>query len=63
MINVIIIIATVIIEAILGFMIIKNPNKFVGEGKPDTAIKIFIFIIISIMILALVYLTISGIKG
>lgn len=63
MLKFIIIIVTIAIEAILGFLIIKNPNKFVGEGKPNTAIKLFLISIILIMIMALTYLTISGIKG
>ena len=61
--SIIIIIISIIVELILGFIIIKNPNRFIGKGKPDLIIKIFIFIILSIMILSMIYLTISSVKG
>lgn len=56
------IIVTCLVELILGIIIIKNPNKVMDEGKSDKIIKLFVFIILSVMILALVYLTISGIQ-
>ena len=59
----IVIVVTVLIELFLGFIIIKNPSKFIGEGKPDFLIKLFIFIILTLMIVVLMYLTISAFKG
>ena len=56
------IIVTCLVELILGVIIIKNPNKIMDEGNSDKMIKVFVFIILSVMILALVYLTISGIQ-
>ena len=56
------IIVTCLVELILGVIIIKNPNKVMDEGNSDKMIKVFVFIILSVMILALVYLTISGIQ-
>jgi hypothetical protein len=56
------IIVACLVELILGIIIIKNPNKIMDEGNSDKMIKVFVFIILSVMILALVYLTISGIQ-
>lgn len=63
MFKIVLIVITVVVEIILGLLIVKNPNRFVGEGKPDLLMKIFIFIMISLMIIVLTYLTLSGIKG
>ena len=51
-----------LVELILGVIIIKNPNKIMDEGNSDKMVKLFVFIILFVMILALVYLTISSAK-
>ena len=61
--KIIIIIITVIIEAIIGFLIAKYPDKFMKDGKCSILMKLFIVIMISLMIISLTYLTISGVKG
>ena len=56
------IIVTCLVELILGVIIIKNPNKIMDEGNSDKMVKLFVYIILSVMALALVYLTISSAK-
>lgn len=63
MIKLIVLFIAIAIEVILGFFIIKNPEKVIGEGKSNILIKLFIFILLAIMIVVLLYLTIPGIKG
>jgi hypothetical protein len=58
---VIIILITIAVELFIGLIIILNPNKF--ENKPDTIKKLFVFVILSVMIISLTGLTIAGIKG
>ena len=59
----ILIIVTVAIEIIMTIIAVNNPEKMIGNGGIDRFLKIFIFIMISLMIIVLTYLTLSGIKG
>lgn len=63
MVKIFVIILAVALEALLGFLIMKNPNKFIIDGKPNALMKSFIFTMIGSMILVFIYLTVSGIKG
>ena len=53
----IIIIVTVAIEVIMTLIVVKNPEKMIGNGRMDTFIKIFVFAIIALMIITMTYLT------
>jgi hypothetical protein len=53
----ILIIVTVVIEIIMTIIVVKNPDKIIGNGRIDTFIKIFTFSIITLMIITMTYLT------
>lgn len=53
----ILIIVTVTIEVIMTILVVKNPEKIIGNGKIDTFLKIFTFAIIALMIITMTYLT------
>jgi len=53
----ILIIVTVVIEVIMTILVVKNPEKIIGNGKVDTFMKIFTFAIITLMIITMTYLT------
>jgi hypothetical protein len=53
----ILIIVTVVIEVIMTMIVVKNPEKIIGNRKIDTFLKIFSFAIIALMIITMTYLT------
>ena len=55
----IIIIVTVAIEVIMTLIVVKNPEKIIGNGKIDTFLKIFVFVMISLLIISTTCLTLG----
>ena len=53
----ILIIVAVVIEVIMTMIVVKNPEKIMGNDKVDTFLKIFSFAIIVLMIITMTYLT------
>ena len=55
----IIIIVTVAIEVIMTLIVVKNPEKMIGNGRIDRFVKIFIFAIIALLIISTTCLTLG----
>ena len=55
----IIIIVTVAIEVIMTLIVVKNPEKMIGNGKIDNFVKIFVFVMISLLIISTTCLTLG----
>ena len=55
----IIIIVTVAIEIIMTIIVVKNPEKMIGNGRIDRFVKIFIFAIIALLIISTTCLTLG----
>ena len=55
----ILIIVTVVIELIMTIIVVKNPEKMIGNGKIDNFVKIFVFVMISLLIISTTCLTLG----
>ena len=55
----ILIIVTVAIEVIMTLIVVKNPEKMIGNGRVDKFVKIFVFTIISLLIISTTCLTLG----
>ena len=55
----ILIFVTVAVEVIMAMIVVKNPEKMIGNGKIDNFVKIFVFIMISLLIISTTCLTLG----
>lgn len=55
----ILIIVTVAIEVIMTLIVVKNPEKMIGNGRIDRFVKMFVFTMISLLIISTTCLTLG----
>ena len=55
----ILIFVTVAVEVIMTLIVVKNPEKMIGNGRVDNFVKIFVFIMISLLIISTTCLTLG----
>jgi hypothetical protein len=55
----ILIFVTVAVEVIMAMIVVKNPEKMIGNGRIDNFVKIFVFIMISLLIISTTCLTLG----
>jgi hypothetical protein len=55
----ILIFVTVAVEVIMAMIVVKNPEKMIGNGRVDNFVKIFVFIMISLLIISTTCLTLG----
>ena len=55
----ILIFVTVAVEVIMAMIVVKNPEKMIGNGRIDNFVKIFVFVMISLLIISTTCLTIG----
>ena len=55
----ILIFVTVAVEVIMTLIVVKNPEKMIGNGRVDKFVKIFVFIMISLLIISTTCLTLG----
>ncbi len=55
----ILIFVTVAVEVIMTMIVVKNPEKMIGNGRVDKFVKIFVFTMISLLIISTTCLTLG----
>jgi hypothetical protein len=55
----ILIFVTVAVEVIMAMIVVKNPEKMIGNGRVDKFVKIFVFTMISLLIISTTCLTLG----
>jgi hypothetical protein len=55
----ILIFVTVAVEVIMAMIVVKNPEKMIGNGRIDNFVKIFVFVMISLLIISTTCLTLG----
>ena len=55
----ILIFVTVAVEVIMTLIVVKNPEKMIGNGRVDKFVKIFVFTMISLLIISTTCLTLG----
>ena len=55
----ILIFVTVAVEVIMTLIVVKNPEKMIGNGRIDRFVKIFVFTMIALLIISTTCLTLG----